>query len=123
MDSPVVRRREFLNSSSFDEGGHGLFEYGSCGEGPHWGSLSLERDRLGGIVGGFPGHEGLLGRRVECRFAALDLTSFHGKTQLRTVRSTDTFTGIFSAVNQKDKFQWDFWITIIPCSSVRLRAL
>ncbi len=52
-----------------------MFEYGSCGEGPHRGSLSLERDRLGGIVGGFAGHEELVCKRAEFRFAARDLQS------------------------------------------------
>ena len=36
-----------------------MFEYWSCDEGPYRGSLSLERDRRGGIVDGFAGHDEL----------------------------------------------------------------
>jgi hypothetical protein len=53
MDSPFVRGGEFPNCASLDKGCDCLFEGRSCGEGPYGGPLSLERDRRGGIVGGF----------------------------------------------------------------------
>ena len=59
MDSPLVWWGEFLDSSPLDKGGNGMFEYRSCGEGPNRGSLSFERDRRGGIVVVFAGHEEL----------------------------------------------------------------
>ena len=65
MDSPLVWWREFSDSSPLGKGSSGLFEYWSRGEGPYRGSLSLERDRRGGIVDGFAGHEEL--RRIKRR--------------------------------------------------------
>ena len=59
VDSPLVGWREFPDSSPLGKGGDRLFEYWSCGEGPYRGSLSLERDRRGGIVDGFAGREEL----------------------------------------------------------------
>ena len=57
VHSPCIGWKEFLDSSSLDEGGDRLFNHGSCGKRPYRGSLSLERDRRGGIVGRFAGHE------------------------------------------------------------------
>jgi hypothetical protein len=54
---------ELLDGASFDEGGEGLFNDGSCSTGPYTGSLSLKRDRRGGIVVGFAGHEELGNRK------------------------------------------------------------
>jgi len=48
---------ELLDGSPPDEGDDRLFEHGSRGERPYRGSLSLERDRRGGIDGRFAGHE------------------------------------------------------------------
>ena len=60
MDAPLVGRGELLYGASFDEGGEGLFDDGSCSAGPYWSPLSLERDRRGGIYVGLDGHEALV---------------------------------------------------------------
>jgi len=41
VDSSFIGWREFLDSSSLDEGGDRLFKHGSCGERPYRGSLSI----------------------------------------------------------------------------------
>ena len=75
MDSPLVWWRESLDSSPLDKGGNGMLEYCSCGEGPNRGSLSLERDRRGGIVAGFVGYEELGCRRDSRNRASYQLRS------------------------------------------------
>ena len=60
MYAPLIGEGELMDSASSDEGGEGMFEDGSCRTGPHLGSLSLERDRRGGIGDGLVGHEELV---------------------------------------------------------------
>ncbi len=57
MDSPFVKKGELLDGALVDEDDNRLFQNGSCGEGPDRGSLSLERDRRGGIDGWLARHE------------------------------------------------------------------
>jgi hypothetical protein len=59
MDPPDVWGGELPDMPLFCERGHSLFERDSCREGPDWGSLSLERDLLGGIVDGLGRHSGV----------------------------------------------------------------
>ena len=63
MDTPPLRGRELLDGSPLDHDGERLFKDESCRKGPDRGSLSLERDRRGGIVDGLAGHEELGGIR------------------------------------------------------------
>jgi hypothetical protein len=78
VDPLPVGRGQFLNGSSLDEDVDGMFEYNSCGEGPDGGPLSFERDRRGGIVVGFAGHEELGSRSGSLVCASCRLRSYDG---------------------------------------------
>jgi len=60
IGTPIVGGLELEDNSFVLESRESLFEDLSCGEGPDWGSLSLDRALRGGIGEGLDGHVAIM---------------------------------------------------------------